>query len=440
MKQPPVDPLAALRDLEPSNPKRRPVSESASWYGYYAGYADKFVADIVAALPQAAKTVLDPWNGSGTTTAVATAASLGSKGFDINPAAVTIAKARLLRSDVAGSIASLTDEIIDSAVKHPEPAESSDFLLTWFSVASAGHVRSLERRIHKLLVETEGTSRAITAVDDLSALAALFYLGLFRTVRTLLSPFLGSNPTWVRRNIQSRNRLRPNCDTIHQVFQHTMGELAGLAKASAHSYSEGNCPYSIGVASSTTLPLDDHSVDAVITSPPYCTRIDYVIATLPELAVLGLHASELKKLRDSMIGTPTIPAKDLSAEFLTGCKKGEELLERITGHDSKASGGYYRKFFLGYLRGMDESLAEIRRVSRPGAPVVFVVQDSYYKEIRVDLAGVIREMAEAHGLSAVADHNFEITARRNYATINPRSRAYRDSTPAIESVLILAGD
>jgi hypothetical protein len=431
--------LQALRDLQPSSPKRSQAQGSAAWYGYYAGYADKFVADIVAALPQRTEVVLDPWNGSGTTTAIATAASLSSRGFDMNPAAVVIAKARLLRTDVVGSIASLAEEILVSAPTAPPAVDDSDLLLTWFSPRSASHIRSLERRTYQLLIDADSTERAVKSTADMSAIAALFYLGLFRTVRTLLAPFLGSNPTWIRRNIDPRNRLRPTQDTIHDLFRSGAAALATLAEVSSQDYPESHCPCTVELSSSTDLPLDDSSIDAVITSPPYCTRIDYVIATLPELAVLGLQPGELKTLRDKMIGTPTISSSVADTGFLSTSKTAELLLANITKHDSKASGGYYRKFFLAYLRGLGESLAEIGRVARPGAPVVFVVQDSYYKEIRVDLATIIAEMSGAHHLSQVAGHNFEVVARRNYATINPRSRVYRDSTPATESVLIMAG-
>jgi DNA modification methylase len=434
------DGLQPLRELRPRSPKRSQVPASATWYGYYAGYADNFVADIVAALPGSAEMILDPWNGSGTTTAVATAASLGSRGFDINPAAVVIATARLLQSDVAGSMASLTEEILSSASANSDLPADSDLLHSWFSPHSVGLLRSLERRTFQLLVAADARDRAIDSVGGISALAAVFYLGLFRTIRTLLDPFLGSNPTWIRRNINPRNRLRPRQDTIHQKFRQAMETLTALVESSSQVYPDKNCPSSIALASSTDLPLEDGSVDAVITSPPYCTRIDYVVATLPELAVLGLQADELKGLRDRMIGTPTIPGRELETDFLADCPMSEQLLQEITAHESKASNGYYRKFFLGYLRGMNESIAEISRVAHSGAPVVFVVQDSYYKEIRVDLASLIGEMAEVQGLTAVADHNFEVVARRNYATINPRSRVYRESTPATESVLIMAGE
>ena len=42
------------------------------------------------------------------------------------------------------------------------------------------------------------------------------------------------------------------------------------------------------------------------TLPPYCTRIDYIIASRPELAVLGYREDDLHALRREMVGTPTI--------------------------------------------------------------------------------------------------------------------------------------
>jgi DNA modification methylase len=43
----------------------------------------------------------------------------------------------------------------------------------------------------------------------------------------------------------------------------------------------------IDCASSQSIPLPNSFIDLVVTSPPYCTRIDYAVATSPELALLG---------------------------------------------------------------------------------------------------------------------------------------------------------
>ena len=57
-----------------------------SWYRYYAGYSADFVTHVLTALVPVASTVLDPWNGTGTTTVVAASNQRNSYGFDINPA------------------------------------------------------------------------------------------------------------------------------------------------------------------------------------------------------------------------------------------------------------------------------------------------------------------------------------------------------------------
>lgn len=391
--------------------------------------------DIVGVLPDGDLTILDPWNGSGTTTAVATRQSLRSKGFDMNPAAVVIAKARVLRSDVAASIASLTDEILNSSSVEGDPVRSNDLLMTWLAPSAAEYIRSLEVRIRQLLIGAN-VARTIDSADQISSLAALFYLGLFRTVRTLLAPFVGSNPTWIRRNVAPRNRLRPSSGVVDNLFRTAMSDLTLLVKKSSNAYDDKHSPCHISVGTSAALPLDANSIDAVITSPPYCTRIDYVVATLPELAVLGLRLDELKSLRDKMIGTPTIPS-GVDEKTLSDCNRAIKLLDEITKHSSKASGGYYRRFFTQYLDGMYRSLAEIRRVTRNGSPAVLVVQDSFYKEIHIDLAAIMSDMAQNLGWAPIARQDFPVIPRRNYATINPRSQAYREKTQATESVLVM---
>ena len=62
----------------------------------------------------------------------------------------------------------------------------------------------------------------------------------------------------------------------------------------------------ITLGSTSAGALDGIVADLILGSPPYCTRIDYVISTLPELAVLGYCNEDLAVLRASMLGTPTM--------------------------------------------------------------------------------------------------------------------------------------
>src|SRR5207253_1826268 len=117
----------SLQSLVPSNPKRR-VSDDQRWFDYYAGYADIFVEEVISALAGHATTVLDPWNGAGTTTANAAKAGLRAVGLDANPAAVVIAKARLVKSDVAASLLPLADDVLEHARERRDMPGDSDLL------------------------------------------------------------------------------------------------------------------------------------------------------------------------------------------------------------------------------------------------------------------------------------------------------------------------
>ena len=76
------------------------------------------------------------------------------------------------------------------------------------------------------------------------------------------------------------------------------------------------------------------------------------------------------------------------------------FLAGVAAHASKASGGYYTKYFRQYYAGMWSSLGELRRVMRDGAPAVLVVQDNYYKDLHNDTAKILSEMAIALGFES----------------------------------------
>ena len=190
----------------------------------------------------------------------------------------------------------------------------------------------------------------------------------------------------------------------------------------------------IDVASSENLPLPDGSVSCVLGSPPYCTRIDYAIATSPELAVLGYgFENGLDTLRRQLMGTSTVPSEAQEVPSNLG-KLCIAFLETLSRHSSKASSTYYFKNHLQYFLSMGASLSEIHRVMKISGRCILVVQDSYYKDLHNDLPAILSEMATIRGLRLCGRNDF--TLRRTLAGINPGSREYRNSFSAVESVLL----
>lgn len=193
---------------------------SAQYYRYYAGYTQGFVEDMLRRLEVPTQgLVIDPWNGAGTTTAAAAAAGLTAVGFDINPAAVLIGRARLLPSEVAHSLAPLAVKICEHACAHRYEAPLDDDLLgIWFGPSTTLELRTLERAIHRVLVNDSAQAGSPIYDPSLpqSALAAVFYVAMFRAVRQLAHRYVPSNPTWIKR--PAGRRLGARRSELHAAF------------------------------------------------------------------------------------------------------------------------------------------------------------------------------------------------------------------------------
>jgi hypothetical protein len=111
------------------------------------------------------------------------------------------------------------------------------------------------------------------------------------------------------------------------------------------------------------------------------------------------------------------------------------LLHEIRKHPSKASSSYYYKTYEQYFRDCDLSLREIRRTLRHGGVAVFVVQNSYYKEILVDLPELYLEMGRNVGLCGTIVSSVEVP--KVLSQINSRSAVHRSSSTYREAVLAL---
>ena len=381
---------------------------------------------------------MDPWNGSGTTTAAASLFGHRSLGFDLNPAMAVAAKARLLPTVELPSIRPLLTDIKQKAFDHGWPCNKEDPLLTWFAPEAAIRIRSIDRAIHSLLVSRYSTVATVDEVSKLSGMAAFFYVALFRTVRVLLKRFTRSNPTWLVRPARPQGRVRPTRSDLAALFTRQVLEMSGSVEHEPSDWDFGRGHCSISVASSESLPVADRSVDFVLSSPPYCTRIDYGVATLPELAVLGLGlASQFIELRKKLIGTPTIQDAVPRADKNWG-QTCSAFLRQLRKHPSKAARSYYYKTFAQYFSGISRSLSELSRCMKTGANCVIVVQDSYFKNLRVDLASIFTEMSEGFGFAPLRRTDFQNL--RTFANINSRSRSYRNETSATESILVFLKD
>lgn len=416
------------------NPKQRRGANrpGTNWFPYYAGYSSEFVSHVLGATPGADEIrVLDPWNGAGTTTTAADRLGVSAWGFDLNPVMTLAARSRLLGENVSQSLDSLARDIVRNVEQTVKTVD--DPLNTWLVAPSARSLRSLERSLHRILVDSASSPELPTSinVDTWSALAAFYYVALFKSAQELLKPFRTANPSWVTTPGHPSARLRPSMQDISKLFLQNVEQLI-LKRASNPSPSSSESRVTVQTGSATSLPLGDNSIDLVLGSPPYCTRLDYAVATRLELAVLGFGPTQFRSLRERLLGTTAIAPPHLTVDRNWGvaCNK---LLRAIDKHPSKGSHSYYWKNHVQYFDGLFRSLMEINRVMAPPGACTLVVQDSYYKNLHNDLPKIVTEMASSLGWQRLARNDF--SARISMAALHASS-PHRDSTwTPVESVL-----
>lgn len=429
-----------VEDITISNPKLykdlRKRQESRI-FPYYAGFSNSFVRDLLASLDLRPESIIfDPWNGSGTTTQSALDFGYRAIGFDLNPAMVVVAKARMLSPLDHPSLSAIARTLVEEARNNSidKSISPTDPLANWLSPSSAASVRALERGINRTLISNNEyvVIRDNAAIEKLSPLAAFFYVCLFRATRTLLENFIPSNPTWVKFPKSKNERKRPSQKLIFEEFLNSVESLIRSIDIDKSIPEKNSKNVVLKIGNAERLELKSGFVDAIISSPPYCTRIDYAVSTLLELAVLGYGKGEFETLRRSLTGTSTVERMtgEIDNSWGPTCL---EFLDKIQSHPSIASKGYYLKNHVQYFRSISLSIREVSRVLKPNAPCFLVVQDSYYKDIHNDVSSMISEMAEAVGLRLTRRVDFSTS--QSMVKVNRNSRLHLPRRHSTESVL-----
>lgn len=425
----------------PNTPKInvREAQGKDGFYHFYPGYSTEFVKDILQYwdLPKDS-VILDPWNGSGTTTEAAKDLGYHAKGYDLNPVMIIIAKARNVSASQYQVLKEMQrdfEEKLQAFEQSPKLSLINDPLKDWFVPETVEVIRVIEYCIQSISLDFTENVRLFQHLEKLLKITpetAFFYVALFRVLKEFSSSFRSSNPTWIKKPRQDNDRAFFSEESVISCFNDQVNELLALLSNEVNDLKVETGSISLGLSNSTNLIVENESVDAVITSPPYCTRIDYAVLTSLELALLGINDDDLVTLRRTLIGSPlTHPTEPkINVNWGNLCLT---TINRIKQHDSKASNTYYLRTYLQYFDGLYKSLIEIDRVLTSNGKCVIVVQDSYYKDIHIDLAEIVSEMVAS--LNWKHTKQFSYTSKQSMSWINTNSKKYRNITKDKETVL-----
>ncbi len=325
-----------------------------------------------------------------------------------------VAQARLQAETCSGITEKHLKKLIDEVDFFKSDIKEGDPLLFWFEPESVAAIR-----IFLGLAESRLTEYALA----IGLLVAQF-------IRASLRRKVSKNPTWI-----PLKEISPRMQLSSDTFFTGLTEMPFMDIILDDSRrSERFVEPVILTANSNNVPLDDFSIDLVITSPPYCTRIDYVRMTSPEIAIFyPLLIDEERELRRKMLGSVLISGRPKADWTTIQSETARATMATICGHQSKASGTYYAKFFGNYFVEIQKSVREISRVLRDGGHGYMVLERSHYKQHEIKLDLIISEMIEASGLRPIKIWKFP----KKHSMIMLNKSSWKQATSRSETELVL---
>lgn len=379
-------------------------------------YKGKFYPQLAKALfniaaLQPKQIILDPFAGSGTVLLEAYLNGFYSYGCDMNPLAVKIAKAK---TDILS---------VDSYVRDRLLARFADKLLLgsdddkWFGYFPDKVRDEIESWFPKLVANKLGW--ILTEIRDIPNTYVQEFL------RILLSSIIRNISQQDPYDLRIRRRKEPLKDApvfelYRKVIQYNRIRLQHFAertKESPYRFQPVTSWYgdSRNYSEFLTNGLKDHSVDGIITSPPYATALPYIDTDrLSILVLLNMIAKERSPIETELVGSREISQKNKSIleenienkiiESISS-RKAQALIKQVYSLNAKADVGFRRKnmgaLLMRYFSDMEKIIVNLDKLLKKKGQAFFVIGDNLTtagdKVIKIESTAILTEIAQNMG-------------------------------------------
>lgn len=364
------------------------------WYPYLEGYSPAFVQTIIRRYAPDARTVLDPFCGSGTTALVA--ASLARVGYysEVNPVCRFIIDAKAYALGLGDAECDLTihrlhevaAEIFDVVDREPPSLELAAHLQEGIGGRPAFDPATLRQ-----VLQLRTLLNRVTADDG--------RIGMFLTVAVLRS--LIPNSLMVRRgDLRFRTpaemaNFRPNLlKDVQSSLEMIASDLADVRQV------PGRVHFVCGNARELSSSLDA-KIDAVITSPPYLNGTNYFRNTKIELCFLGhlSKKSDLRQFRDEAITSGINDVTITKTKAREGSQLPSLLMRTLDQLRPAAYDVRIPAMVQSYFQEMNVVAANLAEVVRPGGIVAIDLGDSSYGGIYVPTDAIVADLMRDKGFA-----------------------------------------
>ncbi len=321
--------------------------------------------------------VCDIFCGCGTVALEARRHNINFLGFDINPIAAIISRAKGNNYDikiVEGYFNSVLESYNCEILKQSEYDQANERLKYWFFQEQYDKLYAIKNSIDKV-------------VDN------IIYNNLFRC---LFSSILKPCSKWLSKSIKPQVDPNKKCanpiDELNKNYKRLLKSLQELE----------NYQTNVTIENKSILDNDGYNgeVDFIITSPPYVTSYEY--ADLHQLSSLWLGFTEdYTELRKDSIGSLyNLTNFEIGAHSLNNTAN-EVVSDLINKNKPKA------KSVARYYKDMGLVIARCKNLLKEKGRILFVIGDTEYKRVKMQNAKFICE--------ELLDNGFiiEMVCRRN---------------------------
>lgn len=366
---------------------------STHWlHSYPAKMFHRIPQQIFSALDKNDRAVvLDPFCGSGTVLIEAALRGNDAIGVDINPLArllTTVKSTPLPPSELQR----LGELLLARARAYPEYALKDEFLDFWFKREAQISLFKLRRAIDDIRTPNYRNFFLIT-FSSIIRRCSLADPAIPPPVRLSQGRIHKANGRYKRHfTLAQALSSQTVYDHFHTALLNNIRRLGRLDLC--RNLGRVQVLEAPSEAASTTL--DRHSVDLILTSPPYCGAQKYVRTLKLELYWLGYKKCEIATVDCKTLGTERISKAREVNQLLTGNVRQDDLIRRVWKRNPVRA-----TMLSAYFHYLKRFLRECHRILRPTGDAFVTLGTSHVAGIKVDMADYFSTLAEDIGFDYV---------------------------------------
>jgi DNA modification methylase len=396
------------------------------WYPYLEGYSPDFVTAILDKYMTSAKSIYDPFSGSGTTPIATALRGLDSYYSEVNPVLQTISEAKMSarnltsaqRREIVGNLLKVADELDSLIEDMPE-----DEPLTVAYIQCFGSSKFFDDTTYKQITKTR------TLIDTLSSNSPETSRFVLVAVLRALVPSSLLQRAGDLRYKTPKELATKKVDFINEAKSNLRMIADDLLKVNNISIK----PVFVTENAKNIDKITDLHIDGVITSPPYLNGTNYFRNTKLELwFIRGI--TEAKHLTAYRAKAVTAGINDVTTR-----RDLEHLSDSLQALVSKLEKEAYDqripKMVHYYFIDMLKIFRGLKKHLNPDSTVAIDIGDSVYSDVHVPTDVILEELLVQEGYELIETSVLRKRTSRSGQTLrqvllvfkySPKSTATRD--------------